>query len=49
MGTGIELGDVVDVLADAVIAADMSNRIVYANRAALRLLGWSHDELLAGR
>jgi PAS domain S-box-containing protein len=46
MGTGIELGDVVDGLADAVIAADTSNRIVYANRAALRLLGWPHDELV---
>ena len=33
-------------LADAVVAADASSTIVYANAAAERLLGWPADELI---
>src|SRR5579872_1311116 len=43
---GAEYRQILDALADPIIAADASNRIVYANRAVERLLDWPPDELL---
>jgi PAS domain S-box-containing protein len=40
---------VLDQLADAVVGANDDNRIVYANPAAARLLGWAPDELVGRR
>ena len=37
---------VLDALADAVVAADASQRIVYANRHVGRLLGWTPGDLV---
>ncbi len=36
-----------DGLSDGVIATDLLGRIVYANAAAERLLGWPEGELIA--
>jgi PAS domain S-box-containing protein len=41
-----ELQRVLDALPDAVVAADGSHTIVYANAAVERLLGWSPGELV---
>lgn len=38
--------DLLDVLPAAVVAADRSNAIVYANEAVSRLLGWPPEDLL---
>jgi PAS domain S-box-containing protein len=43
---GVDHRQVLDTLADAVVAADASNRIIYLNRAAETLLGWQADELI---
>ncbi len=37
---------ILDAFADAVVAADGKNRIVYLNAAAEKLLGWSAGELV---
>lgn len=35
-----------EILADAVVASDAEDRVLYLNAAAERLLGWSREELL---
>jgi len=44
--SGIEPRHILDALADPVVAADATNRIVYVNDATAMLLGWSVEELL---
>lgn len=45
-GPSIDFRSVLDTLADAVVAADEAQRIVYVNAAADRLLGWERGELV---
>lgn len=42
----IEVARLLEGLPDAIVVADSAGRIVYANRAAGRLFGWSPEELL---
>ena len=42
----LDFRGVLDGLGDAVVAADSDNRIIYANRAAERLLAWGDGELI---
>ncbi|MFN2483910.1 MAG: PAS domain S-box protein [Candidatus Limnocylindria bacterium] len=44
--TFLDAAVALDALADAVVAADESSTIVYANAAAERLLGWPAEELI---
>lgn len=46
---GIELRLVLDAVADAVVALDATEHVVYANRSVAGLLGWSSDELIGRR
>ena len=45
-GGSFDGAQALETLADAVVAADSSNRIVYVNRAAEQLLGWPAGELV---
>jgi PAS domain S-box-containing protein len=44
--TELDCRQILDAFADAVVAADSDNRIVYANPAVERLLGWAVDDLV---
>jgi two-component system sensor histidine kinase VicK len=44
--TSLDYRLILDALGDAVVASDGANRIVYANPAAERLLGWPAGELV---
>ena len=37
---------VLEVMADAIVASDPTDQVLYLNGAAERLLGWSRDELV---
>ena len=45
-GEVLDYREVLETFADAVVAADDGNRIVYVNQAAERLLGWGAGELI---
>ena len=44
--TEVDGSSLLDAMPDAVVVADMESRIVYANAAVERLLGWKADELV---
>jgi len=42
----VDVGALFEAIPDAVVVSDMASRVVYANAAVQRLLGWRPDELI---